>query len=101
MPTVQPITTLNIDGNVLNVSDLSAKVQGLVTVYNGWNQKLADAQDVFALTQAGLNDLSRQIILAVKEDADEAAKAANDATVADTTTPAVTTDASPAVTAKE
>jgi len=100
MPTVQPITTLNIDGNTLNGTDLSAKVQGLVTVYNGWNQKLADAQDTFALTQAALNDLSRQIILAVKEDADAAANAANDSTVSDST-PAVTTDASPAPTAKE
>lgn len=103
MPTVQPIVTLNIDNNALNVADLSTKVQQLVTVYNEWNQKLADAQTNFALTQAALNDLSRQIIVQIKQDQDEAAAkaaadvapAANDAVVADVAPAAVTTDASP------
>lgn len=102
MPTVQPVTTLNIDNQSLQVADLSQQVQSLVGVYNEWNQKLADAQSVFAMTQAALNDLSRQIIVQIKTDADAAAKAANDAAAAANT--AVTTDASPAsapVTAKE
>lgn len=105
MATVQPVTTLNIDGNVLQVADLGPRVQALVGVYNEWNQKLADAQAQFALVQAALNDLSRQIIVQIKTDSDEAAKAANDAAavVADEAPAAVSTDASPAVapTAKE
>lgn len=102
MATVQPITTLNIDGSALNVADLSEKVQQLVSVYNDWNQKLADAQSTFALTQAALNDLSRQIIVQIKADQDAAAAAANDAAPVDTAPVAVTTDASPdTTTAKE
>lgn len=108
MSVVQPITTLNIDGAALNVVDLSDKVQQLVAVYNDWNQKLADAQSTFALTQAGLNDLSRQIILQIKADQDAAAAAAND-TATQAAVPAAndatvapaavtTSDASPVVT---
>jgi peptidoglycan hydrolase CwlO-like protein len=107
MAIVQSVTTLNIDGNVLQVADLGPKVQALVGVYNEWNQKLADAQGQFALVQAALNDLSRQIIVQIKADSDAAAAAANDAAAA-AATPApasvatdpatVTTDASPAST---
>lgn len=79
MATVQPISTLNIDGTAFNVADLSQQVQGLVNVYNDWNQALADAQSKAALHQAALNDLSRQIIQQVKADQDAAAAAANDA----------------------
>lgn len=101
MATVQPVTTLNIDGTALEVKDLGPRVQALVSVYNEWNQKLADAQAQFALVQAALNDLSRQIIVQIKADSDEAAKAANDAEAV--VSDAVSTDASPAVaqTAKE
>jgi len=108
MAQVQPVQSLNIDGNVLQVADLGPKVQALVSVYNEWNQQLADAQNKFALIQAALNDLSRQIIGQVKQDAEEAAAAAADtASPAPATTTeapaAVSTDASPAVaqTAKE
>lgn len=113
MATVQPVTTLNIDGNVLQVADLGPRVQALVNVYNDWNQQLADAQGKFALVQAALNDLSRQIIVQIKQDSDAAAAAANDAAAvvaaaptADGTapaTPVAASDASPASaqTAKE
>jgi len=87
MATVQPVTTLNIDGTSFNVADLSQQVQGLVGVYNEWNQKLADAQSSAALHQAALNDLSRQIIMQVKADNDAAAAAANDAAPAADATP--------------
>lgn len=85
MTPVQPVSSLNIDGNVLQVADLGPKVQNLLTVYNSWNQKLADAQEQFALVQAALNDLSRQIIVQIKQDAEEAKKAANDVAPAVTT----------------
>ena len=106
MATVQPITTLNIDGTAFNVADLSAQVQALVGVYNDWNQSLADAQSKAALHQAALNDLSRQIIQTVKSDQDAAAAAANDAAAASAAAPAAndatataTADATPAATA--
>jgi hypothetical protein len=91
MATVQPISTLNIDGTAFNVADLSAQVQALVNVYNDWNQALANAQSEAALHQAAINDLSRQIIQQVKADQDAAAAAANDATA-----PEAATDAAPA-----
>lgn len=108
MATVQPVTTLNIDGNTLQVADLSQRVQQLVAVYNDWNQKNADAQNELMLVQAALNDLSRQIIVQIKADAEAAAAAANDtattAPATDSPQPAATTstDVVPAVpTAKE
>lgn len=105
MATVQPVTTLNIDGNTLQVADLSARVQQLVAVYNDWNQKNADAQSELAMIQAALNDLSRQIIVQIKADSDAAAAAASDTAPAttdtSTSTAVATTDASPAPTAKE
>ncbi len=94
MPTVQPVTTLNIDNNAFSVSDLSDRVQGLVNVYNEWNQNLADAQSKMAQVQAALNDLSRQIILQVKADQDAAAAAANDATAAAAAAASVAVDTS-------
>jgi hypothetical protein len=100
MPTVQAITTLNIDGKTLNVSDLSEKVQQFVLIYNEWNQKLADAQTTFALTQAALNDLSRQIITQIKTDQD-AAEAADDKPSDTTTTQDVVATLDTVQTAKE
>lgn len=99
MPTVQPVSTLNIDGATYNVSDLSATVQSLVGIYNDWNQNLADAQSKSAQVQAALNDLSRQIINQIKADNDAAAEAANDAPPATDATPV--TDTQPLTTAKE
>lgn len=98
MATVQPVTTLNIDGAALNVADLSPQVQQLVAVYNDWNQGLADAQSKAAMHQAALNDLSRQIIATLKADQDAAAAAANDA-AAPAAEAAPAADAAPAATA--
>ncbi len=97
MPTVQPVTTLNIDGTTLQVADLGPRVQALVNVYNEWNQDLADVQGKFAQIQAALNDLSRQIIVQIKADSDAAAATANDAAAVDApAAPAQTPDASAA-----
>lgn len=97
MATVQPITTLNIDGTAFNIADLSPQVQGLVGVYNDWNQELSNAQSKAALHQAALNDLSRQIIQQVKADQDAAAAAANDAANDATAVAAPAADATPVV----
>lgn len=108
MATVQPVTTLNIDGTAFNVADLSQGVQTLVGVYNEWNQDLVNAQTKFAQLQAALNDLSRQIILQVKKDADDAlaAQAAADAAAAEAASApaandATATPATPAATVAE
>ncbi len=98
MTTVQPISTLNIDGTAFNVADLSAQVQALVNVYNGWNQKLADAQEGAAMVQAALSDLSRQIIQQIKADQDAAAQAANDAAANDAAPAVDVVDASSSTT---
>lgn len=82
MPTVQPVTTLNVDNVAFNVADQSAQVKALVTVYDEWNQDLATAQKTSAQLQAALNELSRQIIVQLKTDQDAAAKAAADAAAA-------------------
>jgi hypothetical protein len=99
MPTVQPVTTLNVDNTTYNVADLSQAVQTLVSVYNDWNQELANAQSKYLMAQAALNDLQRQIITQLKADLDAAATAANDAPAAtDTTAPAATDTTAPAPT---
>lgn len=96
MATVSPVQSLNIDGEVLMVADLGPKVQGFVSVYNEWNQKLENAKGEFLLVQAALNDLSRQIIGQIKQDqTDAAAKAASEgAPSAPVTTPDVAVVAS-------
>ncbi len=100
MPTVQPVTTLNVDNTTYNVADLSQAVQTLVSVYNDWNQDLANAQSKYLMVQAALNDLQRQIITQLKADLDAAAKAANDAAANDaaTNTTAPAAPAAPAST---
>lgn len=72
---VEPIANLNIDGEVHQVADLSPTVQNMVDIFNGWNQKEADVSDKLMMVKAAKADLSRQIILQVRQDL-EAEKAA-------------------------
>jgi predicted nucleic acid-binding Zn-ribbon protein len=67
--------TINLDGQTLNISDLSKEVQQLVSVYNNWNKDLITAQEqvqgaqtkVIQL-QCALNDLARQIVSQIQAD---------------------------------
>ena len=72
MPKVEEVKVLNIDETPYAVDGMSEEIQALVAVYNEWNQKLADARDNFAMIQAATNDLSRSIILKVREEKEAA-----------------------------
>lgn len=113
MPTLNDITTLNIDEVSYDVADLSTEAQELVEVYNRWNQKESDARGELAILQAAKQTLSAQIVATVRAEmeakaAEEAAaeveaEAAND-TVADvvaTTEANVTTDETMAANTEE
>lgn len=86
---ITPITTITVDENtVLNVSDCSEKVQELVTYFNDWRQREADARSEMLLAQQGLKNLTNEIITQVKADmapAEEAAPADAPAEVAPAT----------------
>lgn len=102
MATVPPVTELNIEGEVLQVANLGPKVQALVTVYNEWNQQLADAQNRFALVQAAMNELGRQILAQIKQDAEDTTKVANEVPATPPeAVPVVTTSSTTEPTAKE
>ena len=73
MPTVNDITTLNIDEVAYDVSSLSEEVQGLVEIYNNWNRKENDARGELAILQAAKQTLSAQIVNKVKEETAAAA----------------------------
>ncbi len=82
MPTVDPVKVLNIDNVPYAVDAMSEKVKSMVSVYDEWNQKLTDAQDEVGSRRAALNDLSRTIIMAVREEQEAAKKAVEDAEAA-------------------
>jgi hypothetical protein len=85
MPQVKDIEVINIDEQTYAVSAMSEQIQGMVAIFNEWNQKDADARDVVAMVQAAKNELSRQIIAAVRAeqeaaDAEESAEEVADIT---------------------
>lgn len=101
MPKVDEVKVLNIDGTPYAVDGMSDAVKRMVTVYNEWNQKEADARDNLALVQSAKSELSRQIIMQVRNEKAEAAKAEEAAQVqtnadAAPVAPALNTTAAPA-----
>ena len=75
MPKVEDVKVLNIDGVPYAVDGMSEQVQQLVSVYNEWNQDEADCRNRLMQLQAAKNDLSRQIILQVRNEKAEAERA--------------------------
>lgn len=73
MTTDNTITTLNIDGEQFNVADLSDTVQRMVDIFNNWNKQEVEASDKLMMIKAAKSDLSRQIILQVRQDNNDAA----------------------------
>jgi hypothetical protein len=71
---VEELKTLNIDGEQYNIADMSEAVQRMVGIFNGWNQREVEAHDELMMVQAAKADLSRQIILQVRKEKDEAAE---------------------------
>ncbi len=90
MSQVEDIKVLNIDGVTYAVDSMSEQVQQMVGIYNGWNQKESDARDQLMLVQAAKNDLSRQIIMQVRKDKEEADAAAAAAAAPAEAAPATT-----------
>lgn len=74
MPKVDEVKVLNIDGTPYAVDGMSDVVKRMVTIYNEWNQKEADARDNLSLVQSAKSELSRQIIMQVRNEKAEAAK---------------------------
>jgi hypothetical protein len=72
MPQVEDIKVLNVDGTPYAVDGMSDEVKGMVDIFNGWSRKEADAIDELTLIRAAKNDLSRQIILQVRKEKEEA-----------------------------
>ena len=68
MPTVEPIKVLTVDDVPLNVAEQSEQVQHLVTIFDDWNQKEADARSHLMMVSAAKDTLSRQIINQVRDD---------------------------------
>ncbi len=99
MLNVEPIKVLNVDGETFEVASMSENVQRLVEYYNDWRENEAKHRSALLMTQAGMRDLSREIIGAIRkeqEDAAAAAVAANDAPVADPAAPVAVAVADPA-----
>ena len=88
----ESITTLNIDGEQFNVDEQSEAVQRMVAIFNGWNQQEAEATDKLMMVKAAKSDLSRQIIMQVRQDQQASENEKTDTT--DATTVESTTDQS-------
>lgn len=80
---VEDITVLNIDGVPYAVDGMSDSVKLMVGIFNDWNRREAEARDELMLVQSAKNDLSRQIIMQVRKEKEEA-----EASAAATETPA-------------
>ena len=87
---VEDVKVLNIDGTPYAVDAMSDEVQAMVDVFNGWNQKEADVRDELAMIQAAKNDISRRIILQVRQEKEEAEGAVEEGTPAGDTEAAST-----------
>ena len=87
---VEDVKVLNIDETPYAVDTLSEAVQDMVAVFNGWNQKDADLTDELTMVRSAKNELSRRIILQVREDMAASEEGTGDGTDA---APAVEADA--------
>lgn len=72
MAKVEDIKVLNIDDVPYAVDAMSDEVKAMVEVFNEWNQQEADARNALSMIMAAKNDLSRRIILQVREEKEAA-----------------------------
>lgn len=77
---VEEVKVLNIDDVPYAVDAMSDEVKSMVAVFNSWNQQDADVTDKLTMVRAAKNDLSRRIILQVRQEkeAKEAAETTDD-----------------------
>lgn len=69
---VEEIKIVNVDEVPYNVDDMSDTVKQLVAFYNEWRQKEADIKSDLLLAQAGMRDISREIILTIRGEVEKA-----------------------------
>lgn len=95
---VEAITTLNIDGQTYNVSDLSDNLQKLVSLLDTCRQEDADLRDELTLVQYTQRALSQDLVAGIQAAATQAAAdAAIAATAAATTAPDAVAPTDPTV----
>lgn len=82
----EEIKILNIDGQPHVVEMMSDKIKRLVAMFNEWSQHEVDANDKLVQIQCAKQELSRQIINAVREEV-AAAKAAEETPTGDAPQP--------------
>lgn len=64
----QPITSITIEGGQqLQVAELPKNIQDLVDLYNDFLPKTDDARTAFAMAQAALKEVVRELTGAVQE----------------------------------
>lgn len=67
----EEIKVLNIDDVPYVVDMMSQKVKNLVAVFNEWSQKEVEANDRLVMIQCAKQELSRQVVNAVREELEE------------------------------
>ena len=97
--TVEPIKTIRLGETVYNVEECSEKVQHLVEFYNDWRETEAQQRSNLLATQAGIRQISNEILNQLQADIEAAAKAeaAANADVADVVDGAENSEAPAAV----
>ena len=76
MPTIDPLTVINIDGVPHVVGQMSDEVQAVIAIYNEWRQREVDARNDLLLVQSALRDLGQNLVNRVREEQAAAAEAA-------------------------
>lgn len=65
---VEEVKVLNVDGQTYAVDAMSDKIRRLVSIFNEWSQEESDANNRLAQIQCAKQELSRQIVTAVREE---------------------------------
>lgn len=65
---IEPIKVIKVDGEEFAIADASDTVKNLVAFYDDWRQVEMDERSSLLRTQAGLRDISREIVAALRKD---------------------------------
>ena len=68
MEKIEPITIINVDEVPHAVSDMSENVKRLVSIYNDWRNDEDGAKSELLKNQAAMRDLSREIVMTMKQE---------------------------------
>ena len=73
MQKLEPITIINVDNVPHAVSDMSDTVKRLVQIYNEWRDDEEETKSELLKVQAAMRDLSREIVVTIKKEKEDAA----------------------------